>query len=263
MFVALFGLLGIYLYERERFFASGASAFAAAGFWQLAVFFPAYVVYRAGRDSRRRLLYVVAGGVAVATVAVLPFVLRGALAPMLAQVVLAPFVASESLDLLNRVIVGGGALDFAIPVAVAGGVGTLASLRYEDAGWVLAGGVWFGLQVFLVDLDGGADLIPVFLFAAFGLALLANQVDAAGRRALAGTVLLTAVLMFWWHGGLSLFLDAQAALEPGSTEWLYWNEEVAQRCHVRRSKMELAFVERTGGSLAAETCSGLGLSWPF
>jgi hypothetical protein len=179
---------------------------------------------------------------------------------MVTQVVFSAFVSAESLRLVDRLVVGAGALDFAVPIVLGGGVGALFANNYEDATWILGGLLWFGGQVFFFDLDGGADLVPAYVFVAFGLGLLVDQASHRRVKRLALGVTGIAIVMFWWHGGLSGFVQPEQALQPETVEWLFWNQQFPESCHVRRSKMEIEFVEAAGSSLTDAVCEGTAVT---
>jgi len=256
MFVLLFGLLSVYLLNLNLPFISGACAAAAAGSWQFGLFFPVLVAFRTIRRSSRSFGWALAGMGLTTFVVVFPFILRDSTGPMLAQVIVSMFVASEPFHPFERVIIGGGALDFAIPIVLLGASGALTAIRDQRHYWILAGLGWFGTQVLFFDLDGGADLVPAFTFVALGMALLVHHASPRGVRWILATLGVVAAVMFWWHGGLSGFVPPQTPLESGSVEWLYWQTEIPDTCHIRLSQMEREFIESTGSSVSEQFCSG-------
>jgi hypothetical protein len=155
MFVAFFGVLTVYFLHTDRFVAGGVTSAVTAGLWQFGLFFPLLVRVRAIRSSSDRFLKALTGMLSVTLLVMFPFAVRDAVGPMVAQAVVSPFVSSESFRLLDRVIVGAGALDFVAPVVLLGGVGAMFAHMYQGEKWILGGLLWFGVQVFFFDLDGG------------------------------------------------------------------------------------------------------------
>lgn len=262
MFVLLFGLLSIYLLDMDRPLAAGITSAAAAGAWQFGVFFPLLVAIQTARQSPNRFGRSVVGMGFTTVIVVYPFVLQNVTSRMLSQVVVSMFVASEPLQFVERIIVGAGALDFAIPIVVLGATGTLLTIRYRSGYWILAGLAWFGVQVFFFDLDGGADLVPAFAFVALGIGFLTQHVSASRARQVLGITVVIGGVMFWWHGGLSGFVPPQTPLEPRTVKWLYWQQELPLGCHIRMSEMERQFIEKTGAQVSERFCDGAVMS-PF
>ncbi|WP_225741332.1 hypothetical protein [Halorussus halophilus] len=157
--------------------------------------------------------------------------------------------------MVSRIIVGAGALDFAIPVVLTGAFGATRVDRYDGTGGILVGLIWFGLQVFFFDLDGGADLVPAFAFVACGVGLLVDQLSGHTAKGVVTGIALVAVVMFWWHGGFSGFIPGAEPLQS-RIEVLFWNQSLPETCHVRRSQMEVEFVQKTGTQLSDSTCDG-------
>jgi hypothetical protein len=224
--VLLFGLGGIYAAVRGRGAVAGALAAAAAGTWQLAVFFPAVVLVclargRAGdRTWSRRpaVRNALAAMAAVTALAVAPVVLQGGTTAMLLEAVIIPLQDAEGQTVSFAATKATFLLGFATLPVVAGALGAARfgvdrlRGRLDDLGergravlaaapvdgwWLPLAVGFFTVQVWL-DLDYYPDLFPIVTFAAIGVGVLAagarRDVQTAVGVALAAVVVLNAAL---------------------------------------------------------------------
>ena len=214
-FTMFFGLLALYLQRTHRPGWSGASAAAAAGFWQFGAVFPLTVLLLELAERRsvpNRGLAVVplralSGMAGLTALVVLPFAYWGALEPMLVEVVVAPFVLSESVSLTSRLFKGtlylGGYL---IPFVLLGVLGHLRAARDDVRAvwWVLVPTAWYGVQVFFLDLDGYPDLFLGLAFVAVGVGLYVARLDPGERTALLSAALVVLLLGTVFLGGFGV-----------------------------------------------------------
>ena len=177
-FAPVFGLLGVFLILRRRWFLGGiATAFAAAS-WQLAIIFPIAAVLSATRngDSRAKYRTVVGMGIAVIIVCA-PFVLAGrsALTSMVLQSIL-PVIHSPSVErisLLGRLAKFVRFYRVAALFIVAGIVGAATFRDFDRAAWVPLVAGWFSLGLLAFDFGGLADTFLFLVTASVGAGFLA------------------------------------------------------------------------------------------
>lgn len=280
-FALLFGVLALVLVRRDRAFLAGASAAAAAGFWQpgggIALLAVGVAAHRGGHAAALRA---VGGGLVVAGLVVLPFLAVGAFVPMVAQTVLAPFYGQEPYTLLGRtysLVLAMGYGTVLLPVAGAGWAA--AALEPGERWWVPAGAALFGLQVYLVNFNGSMDALLFLVFVALGVALVVAALPSGRRRwAVAATFLLVLAGPVWhlapaappresvqtWYEGADP--DANPALEGAESsvpemQTIYWKKLEPRTCHYRLSHTELRWIEKTGASLDERRC-GRWAGWP-
>ncbi|AWB26402.1 DolP-mannose mannosyltransferase [Halococcoides cellulosivorans] len=237
-FALLFGLVGLYLILEEHPGLAGASTAIAAGFWHWAAIYPLLAVAIAILRSRRQALWVVASGLVVTILVLVPFAVRGALDTMIAEVVLTMLlVGSESQFVGIRVVklfVVYGYGSIVVPLGVLGAAMTLTR-RYRRDWWIAAGTGWFLVQILVVDFDWRADLLHLAAFFALGIGVLGSHrdlwrrlsdrlVDAVSGRSSArflvagldrhsgpsivlGVAILAALAGPVWAGGMELVVD--------------------------------------------------------
>lgn len=255
-FVLAFGLLALYWSLYDKWLRSGAVAALAASFWQLGIIFPILVGAAAVRKQKASAKQAFAG-MAAATVAVLlPVVIAGPLVfeSMLVQVLLSPFLTSESAAIGQRLTKAIGLLGPATPAVALGVAGTALSRHYKGSWWVAGLAGWYTIQVLVLDLDGAPDLFPILIAASLGFGLLLDRVSNETLGVL--LVAFVALVMFYQTGA---FASAQAPVgwgyNDGSFAWHYWEQQSSDTCHIRLSSMEKQFVESVGGSLDASKCN--------
>lgn len=260
-FVILFGLLSLSLNIRNRYVLSGGFAAIAAGFWQGGVVFPCLVI--GGIATKREwsiLAKTLVGMAGVALVVLFPFILKGITNELIAQVILSPFVASEPLRLLWRMMTVMSFLKLALPVVVIGCIGILLAYPFYQAWWVPVGAGLFVLQVFLIDLDGPPDLMPVFIFVAVGVGLVYDKLPFQWPTVGFGGIALIAIgMVLIGNPFAEVTSPIQNGLTPGTVEWHYWNKLSPTSCHLRRSGAELSFLQKVGGSINERLCGPYNL----
>ncbi len=279
-FAFLCGAAALYFAIEDRHLVSGVVAALATGFWHLAgplaFLVVAMALQRAGIRAAART---VAGGVAVATLTVLPFVLTGTAIPLFVEVVLAPIYGVERYTLLSRFLttlieLGPGIL--LVPLAAVGWVGALRE-NWHEYWWVAAGGVIYFLQVFL-EFQGAIELVLLFIFVALGVGLLVATVSLPSRRSALAVCLVVLVVttMHWNLGPVTPVKDEiehlenehyvpnYEALPPDppaspSMQTIYWEKLRPELCHYRLGHKQKYFEMTTGGTLYKSECG----QWPY
>lgn len=283
-YVLLAGFGALYLYYRDHPFASGVAGAAAVGLWQLGAVFPlltgALTLQRNDRRFRTRWV----GGVVLGGVAVLaPVVLVWRAGPaMVAEVVLAPLIATESATAVERLRYAVQLLDGALPVFLFGAFGcvlTLVGPRRDEQWWLPAGLAVFAVQVVLLDLDRYPDLFPIFAFAAVGLGVLVGRhVDWV--RAVIVLVAFLAVLNVVTVGGFGVGqpapskgyetyqlgtvsgpVDTTGPLGSEERQYVFWQTVPVEGCRVFASRTQWEIAERTGIPLDARRCGAFTRYW--
>lgn len=274
------GTAGLLLAVRDRPAGSGALAAASAGVWQLSaplVGLVAAIGYvRNGRRSLGRVL----AGVGLVTAAVVgPYVLAGAVEPVLVEAVLAPLLGNQHYTLAGRFFeivleLGPGAL--VLPVGAYGllRAGRRAPRRYW---WACAGGGLYLLQL-LVEMQGALDVVVLVAFMALGVGHLAARASTPSRQSMAAAAVLLLLLSagYWNHGSITPVRDevedAQEAwgvpsyerlpADPAgvpSIQTIYWEQREPANCHYLGDIKQKAYLRQTGGSVERGPCG----QWPF
>lgn len=278
---AVFGTAGLWLALRDRPLSAGACAALAAGCWQPG----GGVVLLAGglarqRGGRRALLRLVVGLAAVTGLVLLPFLATGALVPLVVETVVAPLVGAPPFTIAGRLLSVALALGYGTVLVVPAALGWWRSVAVapERAWWVAAGGVIFGLQVLLVDMEGALDAILWLVFLALGVGLFAASLSAGRKRLIAYAVVGLALTGPGWHlvptaplrptlaalhhqaqpAAATIRRPAGATLVP-DVRTILWRHLDPSTCHYRLSEKELRYVRATGGRLDATRCG----RWPF
>lgn len=275
------GVLALLLARRDRPLAAGASAAVAAGFWQPGGGIALLVVGMAAhRGGRAWALRAVGGGLAVAGLVVLPFVAVGAFVPMVAQTVLGPFYGQEPYTLASRTyalvrVLGYGAV--LVPVALGGWA--LAAVDADDRWWIPAGGIVYGLQVALVNMNGSLDAILFLVFVALGVGIVVAALPAERRTLAVAAVVLLVLAGPAWHLAPGAPLrdavetryeradpDANPALDGAESsvpemQTVYWEKREPDTCHYRLSHTELRWIAETDARLDDRRC-GRWPGWP-
>lgn len=270
----LFGVLGLALVRRRRPFAAGASVAASAAFWQpSAGLAPLVVGVAAQRGGRSGALWAVAGGGSVAALVVLPFAAAGALVPMLLQTVAAPLYGHAPFSLPGRGYELVLELGYGVAVAPLAFYGWLRVARDRRAyWWVPAGGLLFGAQILLVNLNGSLDLLLWLVFVALGVAIAVESRPSRRQWAIAAAVGLIVLTGPLWHLAPVVPLEpaveerrdraqpdqrpALAAAESSvpDVRTIYWQKLRPETCHYRLSWTELRWIAGTGAQLDEERC---------
>lgn len=280
-FVMFFGLLAIWLYNKNYKFFSGVSSVISAGFWQFGIIFPIIVfglLYH--EDWRKRKIKLTVTGMAITVAAVLlPIFFLKAFIPMLVEVILAPLNSPESQSVLYRFFKGGVVLRLTSILVLVGAVGLIKGIKdIRKTWWVLLGGTWFALQVFHFDFDGLPDLFLGLVFVAFGVGLAANSISRQKQKVLfMGLILIILTNAFLlplvFDKGQSTqssvnITSISLELEPNIEETrfftkqnpktylekIYWNKTKVESCHVRLSSVEKDWINHTNQSYDQEKC---------
>ena len=201
-----FGLLSIYMYNQRNSILSGAFAAIGAGFWQLAIIFPAILLYRA-RDQDFNFIkkvFVSMGAVTLITLA--PFIYEGVMHPLVMSTIVWPVTTdvgtSGNIPLFLyplRLLINMG---YATPLFVICVVAPIA-LRYNSVSDVTWVGVATGLGVCLVmfTFENASDLYPLFAVSCITVGILYDQTqDRFNQIFISGVALLVALNMIWYGG---------------------------------------------------------------
>jgi hypothetical protein len=268
-FMLLFGFAAIYLLVRGYYTGSGASAAAAAGFWQFGIVFPVIVAvgaYRGdgclesrARDRRWRVGRTVAGMIGATVLIVLPIVFSGAIIPMITQVVFGAFGSSEVIQPIRRLSRVKQSFGIALPIMALGVVGAILGRR--TAWWVSVGTGWALLQVGVLDFTLYADLFLLTAFCAIGYGFLMHRLDEHVMPLLLVVGIVVLVIAQLMVGGSSLAVQPQPPpsdgswdYERGTFEWYFWTHPAPDTCHIVRSEAERRLTRALGGSLSDAEC---------
>lgn len=263
-----FALAGFLCYLHRRPMAAGFLSALAAASWQMGLVFPLVVaigVYR--RGERRAEWAVTVGMVTAAVLVIMPVAVSGAVLPMLAQVVLTPFVGGEQLAFQARI---GEALDhlgMAQALVLLGASGAVLSGMDRAVGderiWILVFAGWYLLQVFQFDLDGPPDLLPLVAVSAIGVGVLLELTQRTyaqenTSRIAPGTAVVIVLLIVpliigspWGIGHEARWYD-----RSGGQATEFWATEPVDGCHVRLSSAEKRWITSTPAERSDEQC------WP-
>jgi hypothetical protein len=181
---------------------------------------------------------------------------------MVAQVVLAPFVAAESGSVLahwHRLRALTGVSIVYLAIGSYGGLITIFDYRKTDGiHWVAVPVGWFFLQVLRLDLDGKPDPIPLFVFCSLGIAIVA---DNLGAHATEKTRLTDGTIFIFFITALLLVISLPITGLPPVTnqeqnlaEQLFWSGERISQCHMQMSQTEQLWIERTPALPSDEAC---------
>lgn len=270
MFVILFGLLTIWYLMQDRYIISAIYGAIAAGFWQYAIIFPAvpvlYVIYK--KDWKAFRTQIIGGSVLVLAV-VAPLIYAGVANQLVAEVILAPFLASEELNYPYRILKAGLFLKFSSILLVVGGIGILLSIKqaYNQQFWLVIFGSWFLIQVLFLDLDGPPDLFVGYFIVSIGFGIAVDYWYEYDRMALLGTSVIMILMYSWLIYVLStgdtylwtafkgpIFGPNEYYSSIGDLHYLYWNQELTNRCHLRLSGAEKVFMDIVGETQTTPQC---------
>ncbi|MFD1588830.1 DolP-mannose mannosyltransferase [Halorientalis brevis] len=279
-FAFLCGATALLMAIDDRPFLSGVAAAMGAGFWQMGGLLAFLVVGMAlQRSGWRAAGRTVAGGVTVATLTVLPFVLTGNAIPLFVEVVLAPIYGVIRYTIpgrLLRTVIELGPGVALIPLGVYGW-GRAAVADYDEYWWVAVGGGLYLLQVFL-EFQGAIEMILVLMFLALGVGVLVAETSTPSRQSLVAVciLLLVATSFHWNEAATTPFKDAveeeyedwdvanYESLPEDPDGWpsmqtIYWEKRQPEYCHYRLGHKQKYFEQETGGTLVKETCG----QWPY
>ncbi len=279
-FAFLCAAAALSLAVEDRPLAAGTAAALGAGFWQLGGGVAALVVAMAlQRGGVTATVRTVTGGLAVAAVTVLPFVLTGTTIPLFVEVVLAPVYGVERYTVPGRALAFVAELGPGVFLAPVAAYGWWRGVRAEwrTYWWVAAGGTSYLFQLFL-EFQGAIELILLFLFFALGVGVLvARARTPSGRSLVAAVVVVLVVTSVYWNAspvtpvrdeveeardqfGVSAYENLPAD-PPGSPSMreIYWSKLQPENCHYRLGDKQKYFETATGGSVEKERCG----QWPF
>ena len=254
--VIALGMASIWLVDRRPLAAAVISAGCAA-IWQFGIVFPALVVGRVvscrGTASGIRAI---GGIIAVGAISVVPVALGGGLNQMIVQVVLSPFLASESQSVSDRVVRGGQIAWPLAPIVLMSIPGALLSSQHSGTWWVLPLGGAGAAQTLLFDLDGPPDLLLGYLAVAGAVGVLYHHTVSERRRHIVMALIIVSGSMM---AGLAVtddaFLGKSADSENQSKlEEAFWSGESLDRCYLGKSSMERKFVDAVEGDFSQHTC---------
>lgn len=275
-YVTAFGFIGIYLYLRERYMLSAGSAAVAVAYWQFGIIFLIVILVGIAEQVRRgNVKLKVFGGsiglvLGLALIFITPFLLLGAVKPLIIQTVLVPiFNDSSNGSILFQFY--GILFRFgpAIPVLIAGCIGIVLGQRKshntdEDIIHLMIFSLlsWFILIGSITGQVGRPDLIPLSGVIAIGTGMLMSYTqlcpktwcpDSIPRTTKISTCILLGVL----------FLGLISPIFFGIENHLFFGGEVADVyrtggstdiCHFRQSNPEMDWVRLTNGDPERTTC---------
>ena len=283
-YVLFAGFLALYLHYRDRPLASGIAGGAAVGFWQLGAVFPlltgALALQHEDRGYQTRLL---AGFVVAGVLIVAPVVLFWQTTPMMiAEVVLGPFIGTETATAAERLQKAIDLLGMAFPVFLLGVVGSLWGLgdnHHVDRWWLPAGiGLYAALVIFF-DLDRYPDLFPVFAFAVVGVGIVLGRSSDAVRP-LGSLIVVLAVLNIITVGGFGAGqptplkgydtytlgevegpVGTSGPLDGEVRQYVFWETVPVESCRAFYGPSQKAIAEKTGIPSNAKECGDLDRYW--
>lgn len=188
------GVSGLYALQRDRPVLAGGFGAAAAGFWPMAVVFPAIVLLEAVRRTRTRDVRwavwgvgdvgrVLGGAATTTAIAVAPIVALGGGYNMFYEVVVFNFAGAEPFEPIARAAQAVGLLGVTSFLVGVGAFGVLWEVAVDRSHWWLLAGVGFaGVQVLALDLDFYPDLFLLVFWCALGVGVAVSNVDDATAR---------------------------------------------------------------------------------
>jgi hypothetical protein len=292
-FVMFFGLLSIWLYLKNRELYAGISGGIAALFWHFGAIFPLTIGLLLLKDRDfRGFGKAVIGGITISIVSLIPIIAVGGFKPMVEQIFIAPLQISEPLNLLRRLGKGVVGLKYSAITLFLGLSGLIYSLKDSNRMnylWIYIPAVWFGLQIFLVDFDGFADLFLGMTFISIGCGFVINRLEREEiKYILVSSLLLIAVIGSIFNGGMGVIYSStfnnpsgeqpalrgfllnlqsevgenqtdQNSSETGSsirysTQERFWNKIRPSSCHIRMSGLEKKWIQSTSAEIHEKEC---------
>ncbi|MBP1953338.1 hypothetical protein J2752_000219 [Halarchaeum rubridurum] len=253
-FTIFFGLLSVYFYlVKDRWALGGFSAGIAAGYWQFGVIFPVIAVVISHTTGKNELRAVVGGGFGAALLVVVPVYISSpaAFSSMLVEVIGTPILVTEPLEPGVRLRKFLRFLSFALPVIGLGLFGSVLAVVKRETTWITVGTGWFFLQVFRFDLDSTPDLLLLVIFSALGIGILIEAVD---EEAIPLYLVLGVVMTGFVISIITVTTPLNSVPPPESLEALFWDRQIADRCHIRMSGTEERFIDILRGNMTAEEC---------
>lgn len=225
-FGLLFALLAIHTGQDERWATAGVAAALAAGYWQMFLVVPLLVFGQSLRETRRAAGRVLAGGLAVAVVAVGFVVVAGGGNAMLVEVLYVPLTGSSGGSISANVVNLAANLGYATPLVLFGVVGSLfvllSDFRPGDS-WILVPLVWFTGHAVLLEVEGFGDVFALFAFTAVAVGVAAGRVahDDSTKLLRPATIAVVSVVILLapvWVMGPGILLNPVAFDSPSPDE---------------------------------------------
>lgn len=274
-FVAVCGLLSLWLYLKSRYVAGGVFAALSAAYWQFGVGFTlVYLLivginYLQGAINKRQIGWVVVGMASTAAVIVLPFVFMRATGALFIQTVLAPLVIGHSGSSLHSLLIPFERYRFAWPVLVAGilGGGLLLNIWWQERDPVYLGlpvlGIWFGVMAPLTGQGGRPDLIPLAALISVYLGFVVDSIPSIRYKsplrflgtASAAQIVSAGLVFLIGLGYFSVLVFGEDTFGVGQLGTRFLSGEIPSRCHVRLSNPEQEWINRTAAELSDRQCS--------
>jgi hypothetical protein len=263
IFSLFFGLLALRCSQRGILFLSGIAATASFLFYQFGIVFIVIVLLQARRD-RHNLKLMACGCVGVLAASLAPIIIHGAIGPMIHQTVISHLVIRESIAFSARFVKILKFTDAVSLACLATGIIGLLVVSLTEPKWriFLLAVTVFLVQVFFLDLDGGADLIFLLFFSVIGLGTLALRLSRKMQKILLVAMSIFVVFSLAGHRrevsdwpsptGIEPSVDSRAGL-PGMT-YILLNQYVPPSCHYRLSRLEREWIRRQGGTLGTTEC---------
>lgn len=253
-FTIFFGLLSVYFYlVEDRWGLGGFSATLAAGYWQFGIIFPILAVIKSHSTGRNELKAVLGGGFGATLLVVAPVYLSSpdAFSSMLVEVIGTSVWVTEPLQPGVRLRKFLRFLSIALPVVGLGLSGSVLAVLERETAWISVGTGWSLLQVFRFDLDSSPDLILLVIFAALGIGILIEAVD---EEAIPLFLVLGVVATGFVISLITVATPITSALPLESLDALFWEQQIAERCHIRMSGTEEGFIKIIGENIETEQC---------
>ena len=284
----LCGLAAIYLQIKKRKpFLSGALAAASTTFWLPGGVFLLITLGLSVQKTRYKVLLSTILGITITGLLILvPIFIWGVFEPMLVEVIFVPFTVSETQTVMDRIIrlISDLGIWGLLPV-VLGLIGIFIPLKdqqsYKTNWWIIAGGVWFGFQILLIDYDHFPDMFVFLLFCSLGMCFFLDwtivQKKSSPILILAALLILIPVLFKGFNWGFQeivfkpdrISLAAQEDRPEGYDEApeivrIFWNKELPEKCHYRLSPMEVQWMEISGQTGNEQVCGQIDIiDWWF
>lgn len=259
-------ILAFWAMEAGRFRSATALATVAAGYWPIAVITPAVVFVEARRESLR-LLPLVGILAGVTLFGVLPIAARGALFPMVNEVLFGPLIKGEAGGPLAHVRELRSLGAQTTVLWILGGFGSAAYLdqirverRLVSHWWIPVVGAFVVVWALFVDLDGPVDLFYLNAIAAVGLGITVSQLTRRQQTAL--ILAIVAVVFLTWdpHRGWALNERSGAPGDTAYHDHLINQQVPPESCHMRIGFGEREWMNRTGETNQTLEC---GRTLPF
>jgi len=241
-FAVLFIVLTIHCYHTRRPVWAGATAALAGGFWQLGIGVIVALCIAAAIDDQLRA--VVAGGIPVAAVTVIPTIAAGGFTEMVVQTVVVPIIVDKPQPFYDRFFELLTRLDVTIFVITFGFFGCIAALlrikrsTHRSPALKLVPmlfAVYFAHPIFN-ELGTLPDIIPLFVVSLIACGVLIPFLPRTTNPIDGRSMVILLLVFSSTIGGAWVFTTPV----PGG---LYVElEEDSEYCHVRDSQKEIQWI---------------------